>query len=54
MTKALNGGGKRGIERHVIRNKKMLVRDRIKLLLDKESETLELSALAGLGMKYII
>nr|CAB3263680.1 probable methylcrotonoyl-CoA carboxylase beta chain, mitochondrial [Phallusia mammillata] len=52
MEQVLKGGGKKGIQRHVVRNKKMLVRDRIKLLLDKDSETLELSALAGLGMEY--
>ena len=49
LSRALAGGGERGIKRHVIQNKKMLIRDRIKLLLDKDSEVMELSPLAGLG-----
>ena len=53
MTRALAGGGSKGIERHVKRNKKMLVRDRIKLLLDSNSEVLELSPLAGLGLHNV-
>ena len=54
IKKSLAGGGDKGIERHVKRNKKMLVRDRIKLLLDQDSEFLELSPLAGLGKVIII
>ncbi|CAK8676184.1 unnamed protein product [Clavelina lepadiformis] len=52
VQRALAGGGERGIERHVRRNKKMLVRDRIRLLLDRDSETMELSLIAGLDMEY--
>lgn len=46
------GGGKRGVERHVVRNKKMLARDRVKLLLDEGSPQLEISSLAGLNLEY--
>uniref|UniRef100_F7AHK9 methylcrotonoyl-CoA carboxylase n=1 Tax=Ciona intestinalis TaxID=7719 RepID=F7AHK9_CIOIN len=46
------GGGKKGIENHVKRNKKLLIRDRIRLLLDENEPTLELSALAGLDLEY--
>jgi len=52
MKETLEGGGKKGVERHVVRNKKMLARDRISLLLDKDSTMLELSAFAGFKMKY--
>ena len=53
MARAVAGGGEKGIERHIKRNKKMLIRDRIKLLLDKDSENLELSPLAGLGEQLL-
>uniref|UniRef100_A0A672TUP8 methylcrotonoyl-CoA carboxylase n=1 Tax=Strigops habroptila TaxID=2489341 RepID=A0A672TUP8_STRHB len=45
------GGGDKAIWRHTQRNKKMFVRERLKLLLDHES-FLELSPLAGLNMPY--
>lgn len=49
---ALGGGGEKGIALHVKRNRKMLVRDKLKLLLDDDADFLELSLLAGLGMEY--
>jgi len=52
LNRALAGGGKRGIDRHVNRNKKMLVRDRIKLLVDPGSPVLETSIFAGLDQEY--
>nr|XP_053630970.1 uncharacterized protein LOC128687534 [Cherax quadricarinatus] len=48
----LAGGGEKGIALHVKRNRKMLVRDKLKLLLDDEDDFLELSLLAGLNMEY--
>ncbi|XP_002739855.2 putative methylcrotonoyl-CoA carboxylase beta chain, mitochondrial [Saccoglossus kowalevskii] len=50
---AKKGGGEKGIERHTKKNKKLLVRDRIKLLVDNDGEDfLELSPLAGFGLEY--
>ncbi|NWX22612.1 MCCB carboxylase, partial [Aegotheles bennettii] len=48
---ARKGGGENAILRHTQRNKKLFVRERLKLLLDDES-FLELSPLAGLDMPY--
>ncbi|KAK6179403.1 hypothetical protein SNE40_011771 [Patella caerulea] len=48
----LKGGGEKAIERHVKKQKKMLVNDRIKSLLDNKSKFLELSTIGGMGMKY--
>nr|XP_025954288.1 methylcrotonoyl-CoA carboxylase beta chain, mitochondrial-like isoform X2 [Dromaius novaehollandiae] len=45
------GGGENSILRHTQRNKKLFVRERLKMLLDDES-FLELSPLAGLNMPY--
>ncbi|XP_074524362.1 methylcrotonoyl-CoA carboxylase beta chain, mitochondrial [Halichoeres trimaculatus] len=45
------GGGENAIARHTQRNKKLLVRDRLSLLLDDE-DFLELSPFAGLGLPY--
>ncbi|OXB82179.1 UNVERIFIED_CONTAM: hypothetical protein H355_009058 [Colinus virginianus] len=45
------GGGENAILRHTQRNKKLFVRERLKLLLDDEP-FLELSPLAGLSMPY--
>ncbi|KAJ8408468.1 hypothetical protein AAFF_G00258820 [Aldrovandia affinis] len=45
------GGGEKATARHTQRNKKLLVRERLRLLLDEE-EYLELSAFAGLGLPY--
>ena len=46
------GGGEKGAARHVKVNKKVLVRDRIRSILDDESESLELSVTAGMGLEY--
>ncbi|NXY81768.1 MCCB carboxylase, partial [Alcedo cyanopectus] len=48
---ASRGGGERAIQRHTQRNKKLFVRDRLRLLLDDEA-FLELSPLAGLSLPY--
>lgn len=48
-SKVLQGGGPKPIERHVSKGK-LLVRDRINLLLDKNSSFLELSTLAAYDM----
>uniref|UniRef100_A0A1A8HIT3 methylcrotonoyl-CoA carboxylase n=1 Tax=Nothobranchius korthausae TaxID=1143690 RepID=A0A1A8HIT3_9TELE len=49
--KVRKGGGESGIARHTQRNRKLLVRDRLHLLLDDE-DFLELSPFAGLGLPY--
>ena len=49
---AYAGGGPKAIEHHVKRNKKMMVEDRVKELLDENSPFLELSPLAGFMMEY--
>ncbi|XP_035503723.2 methylcrotonoyl-coenzyme A carboxylase 2 isoform X2 [Scophthalmus maximus] len=49
--KVMKGGGESGIARHTKRNRKLLVRDRLRLLLDDE-DFLELSPFAGLGLPY--
>lgn len=49
--KVKKGGGANAIARHTQRNKKLLVRDRLRLLLD-DDDFLELSAFAGLGLPY--
>lgn len=49
--KVKKGGGENAIVRHTKRNKKLLVRDRLRLLLDDE-DFLELSPFAGLGLPY--
>ncbi|ODN03630.1 putative methylcrotonoyl-CoA carboxylase beta chain, mitochondrial [Orchesella cincta] len=46
------GGGPRGIERHVQKNRKVLIRDRIQSLLDPGSPFLEIGDLAGYDMMY--
>ncbi|XP_076860006.1 biotin-dependent 3-methylcrotonyl-coenzyme A carboxylase beta1 subunit isoform X2 [Brachyhypopomus gauderio] len=47
----LKGGGEKGIARHTLKNKKILVRDRLHKLLD-DDDYLELSPFAGLGLSY--
>ena len=47
---ALAGGGDKAVKRHVEKNKKLLVRDRIKRLLDPSSTFIEFSLLAGLDL----
>ncbi|KAM7387710.1 hypothetical protein PAMP_023931 [Pampus punctatissimus] len=49
--KVRKGGGDNAIARHTQRNRKLLVRDRLRLLLDDEN-FLELSPFAGLGLPY--
>ncbi|TSN76569.1 Methylcrotonoyl-CoA carboxylase beta chain, mitochondrial [Bagarius yarrelli] len=49
--KALKAGGETGVARHTQRNKKVLVRDRLHMLLD-DDDFLELSPFAGLGLPY--
>ncbi|XP_054646190.1 methylcrotonoyl-coenzyme A carboxylase 2 isoform X2 [Dunckerocampus dactyliophorus] len=49
--KVTKGGGENAIARHTQRNKKLLVKDRLRLLLDDE-DFLELSHFAGLGLPY--
>ncbi|XP_072294961.1 biotin-dependent 3-methylcrotonyl-coenzyme A carboxylase beta1 subunit [Eucyclogobius newberryi] len=49
--KVKKGGGANAVARHTQRNKKLLVRDRLRLLLDDE-DFLELSPFAGLGLPY--
>ena len=46
------GGGEKGIEKHVVKNKKMLVRDRIRHILDDDCVLFEVSTTAGLGLDY--
>uniref|UniRef100_A0A8C4HKB6 methylcrotonoyl-CoA carboxylase n=1 Tax=Dicentrarchus labrax TaxID=13489 RepID=A0A8C4HKB6_DICLA len=47
----MKGGGENAMTRHTQRNRKLLVRDRLRLLLDDE-DFLELSLFAGLGLPY--
>uniref|UniRef100_A0A673FY86 methylcrotonoyl-CoA carboxylase n=1 Tax=Sinocyclocheilus rhinocerous TaxID=307959 RepID=A0A673FY86_9TELE len=49
--KVMKGGGENAIARHTLRNRKVLVRDRLRMLLDDE-DYLELSPFAGLGLPY--
>ena len=44
------GGGDKAVKLHVEKNKKILVRDRIKRLLDPSSTFIEFSLLAGLDL----
>ena len=48
----IQGGGEKGIARHVKLNRKVLVRDRVKNLLDPGCEFWELCMTAGLGLEY--
>ena len=47
-----SGGGEKGAHKHVVKNKKILVRDRIRHILDDDSEFFEVSTTAGLGLEY--
>jgi 3-methylcrotonyl-CoA carboxylase beta subunit len=49
---ACAGGGAKALERHTRINKKLFVRDRLKVLLDPGAPFLEFSQLAGLAMPY--
>ncbi|XP_014106302.1 PREDICTED: methylcrotonoyl-CoA carboxylase beta chain, mitochondrial-like isoform X2 [Pseudopodoces humilis] len=51
LERVKKGGGEKAILRHTQRNKKLFVRERLRLLLDHE-DFLELSPLAGLDMPY--
>uniref|UniRef100_A0A8C5QIH8 methylcrotonoyl-CoA carboxylase n=1 Tax=Leptobrachium leishanense TaxID=445787 RepID=A0A8C5QIH8_9ANUR len=51
LEKVKFGGGENAILRHTQRNKKLLVRERLRLLLDDQA-FLELSPFAGLGLTY--
>ncbi|KAM4721372.1 methylcrotonoyl-CoA carboxylase beta chain, mitochondrial-like [Rhinophrynus dorsalis] len=51
LSKVTLGGGQNAVLRHTQRNKKLLVRERLRMLLDDEP-FLELSQFAGLGMPY--
>ena len=50
-SKAVGGGGLKYVQRHRDRNK-LLIRERIELLVDEDSPFLELSALAGWGSEF--
>ncbi|XP_068445815.1 methylcrotonoyl-coenzyme A carboxylase 2 [Clinocottus analis] len=49
--KLRKGGGEKAIARHTQRNRKLLMRERLRLLLDDE-DFLELSPFAGFGLPY--
>ncbi|XP_029436703.1 methylcrotonoyl-CoA carboxylase beta chain, mitochondrial-like isoform X2 [Rhinatrema bivittatum] len=51
LEKVSQGGGENAVRRHTERNKKVLVRERLRMLLDEEP-FLELSPFAGLGLPY--
>jgi len=53
QAKAVAGGGEKYVERHRRRGK-LLVRERIELLLDEDSPFLELSPLAAWGSDYLV
>lgn len=52
ILKSLFSGGEKGQHLHVVKNKKILPREKLKYIFDENSETLELCLLAGLGMDY--
>jgi len=52
VQKVMKGGGMSSIIRHTQKNKKILPRDRIKMLVDKDYPVLEIGMFAGLGMDY--
>ncbi len=47
-----SGGGEKGIHKHTVVNKKILVRDRIRHILDDDSDFFEICTTAGLGLDY--
>ena len=47
-----SGGGDKGAHKHVVINKKVLVRDRIRHILDDDSEFFELCPTAGMDLDY--
>uniref|UniRef100_A0A8D0GAU3 methylcrotonoyl-CoA carboxylase n=1 Tax=Sphenodon punctatus TaxID=8508 RepID=A0A8D0GAU3_SPHPU len=52
LGKVIRGGGEKAIFRHTQRNKKVLVRERLKMLLDDGEPFLELSPFAGFDLPY--
>ncbi len=52
LFRCLEGGGQRGVDRHTKVNKKVLVRDRIRSLIDPDSDFFELGATAGVDLEY--
>lgn len=52
LSKVRSGGGEKAIHRHTVVNKKIFVRERIKMLFDQDCEYMEIGALAGLRMNY--
>ena len=53
QAKAVAGGGPKYVDRHRQRGK-MLIRERIEMLIDEDSPFLELSALAGWGSEFAV
>lgn len=49
---AKSGGGEAAVQRHTLKQKKLLASERLRLLLDDEEDFLELGLSAGLGMPY--
>lgn len=49
---AKSGGGENAIQRHTVKQKKLLASERLRLLLDDVDDFLELALSAGLGMPY--
>merc|ERR1719508_434208 len=47
-----SGGGEKAINRHTNINKKVLVRDRLKAIIDPGTEFFELCTTTGLGLEY--
>lgn len=47
-----SGGGEKAIHKHVVVNKKVLVRERIRRILDDDSDFFEICPTAGLGLDY--
>ncbi len=47
-----SGGGEKGAKKHVEVNKKILVRERIRRILDDDSDFFEICTTAGLGLDY--
>lgn len=52
LAKSHGGGGEKAIHRHVKQHNKLIVTDRVQLLLDKYEGFLELSPIAGHAMEY--
>lgn len=46
------GGGSKSIHRHTVVNKKLVISDKLDLLLDEDSDKFEIGRFAGFGMDY--